>query len=102
VRFLQQVAGVQNRDLPLAYTARSGVKSQQDDAGICADLVLVRVSKAAQPRGQDADVQAPPHFRPVRGRHALQAIWAGMGKRGCALGEFRFTTALGVIAHSTR
>jgi hypothetical protein len=31
VRFHEQVAGVQKRDHPLAYTARSGVESQQDD-----------------------------------------------------------------------
>jgi hypothetical protein len=31
VRCRQQVAGVQKRDPPLAYTARSGVESQQDD-----------------------------------------------------------------------
>jgi hypothetical protein len=78
VRFLPQVAGVQNRDLPFAYTARSGVESQQDDAGIVAELVLVRVSSAAHPREQDADVQAPPHFLHVRPRHRLQAIWAVM------------------------
>jgi hypothetical protein len=47
VRSLEQVAGVQKRDPPLAYTARSGVESQQDDAGITAELVLVRRSKAA-------------------------------------------------------
>jgi hypothetical protein len=51
--FLPQVAGVQKRDPPLAYTARSGVESQQDNAGIAADLVLVRVSSAAHPREQD-------------------------------------------------
>jgi hypothetical protein len=53
VRFLPQVAGVQKRGPPLVYTARSGVESQQDDAGICAELVLVRVSKAAHPREQE-------------------------------------------------
>jgi hypothetical protein len=42
VRCRPQVAGVQKRGLPLAYTARSGVESQQGDAGICADRVLVR------------------------------------------------------------
>jgi hypothetical protein len=50
VRCRQQVAGVQKCGPPLAYTARSGVESQEDDAGICADLVLVRVSFAAHPR----------------------------------------------------
>jgi hypothetical protein len=32
VRFLEEVAGVQKRGPPLAYTARSGVESQQHDA----------------------------------------------------------------------
>jgi hypothetical protein len=73
VRSLEQVAGVQKRDPPLAATARSGVKSQQDDARVCAELVLVRRSKAAHSREHDADVQAPPHFRPVRTRHPLQS-----------------------------
>jgi hypothetical protein len=41
VCFLPQIAGVQKRDPPLASTAQSGVESQQDDAGACADLVLV-------------------------------------------------------------
>jgi hypothetical protein len=50
----------------LASTAQSGVESQQDDAGICAELVLVRLGKAAHQREQDADVQAPPHFLHVR------------------------------------
>jgi hypothetical protein len=49
----------------LAATARSGVQSQQDDARVCAELILVRVSSAAHSREHDADVQAPPHFRPV-------------------------------------
>ena len=47
VRSLEQVAGIQKRDPPLAATARSGVQSQQDDARVCAELVLVRVSSAA-------------------------------------------------------
>jgi hypothetical protein len=46
----------------LASTTRSGVESQQDDTGICAELVLVRFSKAAHPREQGADVQPPLHF----------------------------------------
>jgi hypothetical protein len=46
VSCLPQVAGFQKLDPPLAYTALSGVESQQDDAGIAADLVLVRVSSA--------------------------------------------------------
>jgi hypothetical protein len=71
VSFLPQVAGVQKRDLPLAYTARSGVESQQDDAGITAELVLVRRSKSAHPREQDADVQASMHFLNVRLRYLL-------------------------------
>jgi hypothetical protein len=43
VRCLEQVAGLQKLGPPLAYTARSGVESQQDDAGITAELVLVRL-----------------------------------------------------------
>jgi hypothetical protein len=42
----------------LAATARSGVQSQQDDARVCAELILVRVSSAAHSREHDADVQA--------------------------------------------
>jgi hypothetical protein len=60
VSFLPQLAGVQKLGPPLAYTTRSGVESQQDDAGIRADLVLVRHSKEAHPREHDADVQTPP------------------------------------------
>jgi hypothetical protein len=85
----------------LAYTARSGVESQQDDAGICAELVLVLVSKAAHPREQDADVQTPPYFLHERLRHQLKAIWAGIGEGGCALGECGCTTARRVIDHSS-
>jgi hypothetical protein len=77
----------------LAYTALSGVESQQYDAGIAAELVLVRVSKTAPPREQDADVQAPPHHLHERITHLLEALWAVMFEGGCALGERRFTTA---------
>ena len=38
VRSLEQVAGVQKRDPPLACTARSGVESQPDDTRVCAEL----------------------------------------------------------------
>jgi hypothetical protein len=70
--------------LAYTYTALSGVESQQDDAGVAAELVLVQRSKAAHPREQDADVQAPPHLLHVRITHLLEARWAAMAKGGGA------------------
>jgi hypothetical protein len=59
----------------------------------------VQRSKAAHPREQDADVQAPPHHLHERIAHLLESLWAAMVKGGCALGERRFTTARRVTDH---
>jgi hypothetical protein len=76
-RYPGSLLGFKSLILHWAYTARSGVCSQQDDAGITADLILVRVSKAARPREQDADVQTPPHFLHERLTHPLEPIALG-------------------------
>jgi hypothetical protein len=103
--FLPQVAGFQKLDPPLAYTARSGVESQQDDAGIAAELVLVRLSKAAHPREQDADTRMRMcrrrriSFIHVRTTHLLEALWAAMLEGSCTLGERRCRAARRVTVH---
>jgi hypothetical protein len=104
VRSLEQVAGVQKRDPPLAYTARSGVESQQKTihesvlSWSWCGAVKQPIRESSE---QDADVQAPTHFLHERPRHPLQAIWAVMAEGGGAFGECRCRAAQRVTGHSS-